>query len=312
MAPSRPLGTTGLRVDPLCLGGNVLGWTLDGDDAFAVLDRYAERPGAWIDTAASYSSWVDGHEGGESEALLGRWLRRRGGARGVVVATKCGWDDGLGREQVQRSAHASLARLGVERIDLLYAHREDPHTPLAETLAAFDALVREGVVAHVGLSNHAPARVREALATADAHGLTRPAVLQPPLSLVAREAFAGELPALAAGEGLGVAPYAALAAGFLTGKYRRDAAGRVVGGDSARAGTVAARFGGEAAWAALERLRAVAAERGAEPAAVAVAWVLAQPAVTSAIASATSLAQLETLLAATELELTPDELARLG
>jgi aryl-alcohol dehydrogenase-like predicted oxidoreductase len=304
----RPLGTTGLQVSALCFGGNVLGWTLDGDEAFAVLDRYAERPGAFVDTADAYSAWVDGHEGGESERLLARWLSLRGGAHGVVLATKLGWRGGLGRENVLRCAHASLDRLGVDRVDLLYAHKDDPDTPLEETMAAFDALVREGVVGHVGLSNYTPARVRSALEVCDAHGLTRPSVLQPPYSLVAREEFEGELQELSAQEGLGVATYAALAAGFLTGKYTRDGAAP----DTARARSVTQRFGGDGAWAALDGLLAVARERDAEPAAVAVAWVMAQPAVTSAIASATSLAQLDTLLAALDLELTDAELARLG
>ncbi len=304
----RPLGPTGLQVGPLCLGGNVLGWTLDGDEAFAVLDRYAERPGAFIDTADSYSSWVDGHTGGESERLLAQWLSLRGGPRGVVIATKVGWSGGLGREHVLRSTHASLDRLGLERVDLLYAHKDDPDTPLDETLAAFDALVREGRVAHVGLSNYSPARIRLALDTCDAHGLTRPSVVQPPYSLVAREEFEGELQRVCAEEGLGVATYAALAAGFLTGKYQRGGAAP----DSARAQSVASRFGGDEAWAALDTLLAVARERDAEPAAVAVAWVMAQPSVTSAIASATSLTQLDTLLAALDLELSDAELARLS
>jgi len=307
-ATLRPLGPTGLSVHPVCLGGNVFGWTLDGDVAFAVLDRYAQEPGAFVDTADAYSAWVDGHAGGESERLLGRWLALRGGAHGVVLATKCGWRGGLGRENVLRSVHASLDRLGVERIDLLYAHTDDPDTPLEETLATFDALVREGRVGHVGLSNYAPARLREALAACDAHGLTRPAVVQPPYSLVARDAFEGELQQLCVDAGIGTATYAALAAGLLTGKYARGGAAP----DTERAQTVARRYGGDAAWAALDRVLAVAAARGAAPAQVAVAWVLAQPGVTSAIASVTSLAQLETLLAAADLTLGEAELARLG
>ncbi|WP_205697298.1 aldo/keto reductase [Conexibacter sp. SYSU D00693] len=304
----RALGSTGLEVHPLCLGGNVFGWTVDGEQAFDVLDLFADATGGagLVDTADAYSSWVPGHEGGESERLIGAWMRDRGRRGAVLLATKVGWQGGLGADHVRRSAAACLERLGVERVDLLYAHKDDPSTPLEETLRALDAVVRDGGAAHLGLSNYAPGRVREALAICDREGLTRPTVLQPPYSLVARGEFEGELQRLAVEERLGVAPYAALAGGFLTGKYTRGEAHQ-----GARAGAVSRFEDDDAAWATVEALREIATARGVTPAAVAVAWVVAQEGVTAAIASATRTDQLRDLLAGAELELSAGELERL-
>ena len=309
----RRIGNSTIETAPLVFGGNVFGWTVDEATSFSLLDAFVDAGFSAVDTADVYSRWVPGHRGGESETMIGNWIARRGRSDDIVVVTKVGMDmgedrSGLRRDHIMRSVEESLSRLKRDHVDVYMAHRDDPDTPLDETLAAFDALVREGRVAHVGLSNYSPARIRLALDTCDAHGLTRPSVVQPPYSLVARAEFEGELQELCAREGLAVATYAALAAGFLTGKYTRGGPAP----DSARARGVAARFGGEDAWAALEALLAVARERDAEPAAVAVAWVMAQPGVTSAIASATSVAQLDTLLAAADLELTGAELARLS
>jgi aryl-alcohol dehydrogenase-like predicted oxidoreductase len=302
----RALGTTGLQVHPLCLGGNVFGWTMDGEEAFAVLDAYVAAGGNFIDTADAYSAWVEGHEGGESERLLGRWLAERGRPEDLVLATKVGWQRGLAADVVRRSAEASLERLGVEHVEVLYAHKPDPDVPIAETLRAFDALVREGLVGHVGLSNFDAGQLDEALQAVADHGLAPVEVLQPGYSLVARERFEGELQRLAVQRGLAVVPYAALAAGLLTGKYDRDDLGQ-----GARASSVGRFAGDDAAWAAVDAVRDVAAARGVAPAAVAVAWVAAQDGVVAPIASATRTDQLDDLLAGAQLQLDAGELERL-
>ncbi len=302
------LGTTGLDVHPLCLGGNVFGWTADEEASFAVLDAYAAAGGNFIDTADVYSSWVKGHSGGESEAVLGRWMAARGNRDEMVIATKAGMKPdvaGLGATTVRRAAEESLERLQTDRIDLYYAHADDQATPLAETLGAFDALVTEGKVRHLGASNFSAERLTEALSVSEGEGLARYEVLQPQYNLVEREQFEGELQDACRDHDIAVVPYFGLARGFLTGKYRKGGAAV----DSPRAKSAAAFVdGGDEVLAALD---AVAEAHGVPVAAVALAWVAAQEAVVAPIASARSVAQLEALLPIDGLVLGAGELARL-
>ena len=301
---------TDLEVSGICLGGNVFGWTADRDDSFAVLDAYLDAGGNFIDSADSYSSFAPGNSGGESESMLGEWLAARPGARErIVLATKVGKHPefkGLAPENVRAAADASLARLGTDRIDLYYAHADDPEVPLAETLGAFAELIGAGKVRHVAASNYSAPRLAEALRVADAEGLPRYVALQPHYSLVERDDFEGPLQDLAVGEGLAVFPYWGLAKGFLTGKYRP--AGEEV--DSPRAGA-ASKYLDERGIAVLAALDEVAAAHSVEPAAVALAWLRAQPTVLAPIASARNTAQLGPLIAAAELELSAAELERL-
>ena len=304
MIESRALGDSGLATPRLVLGGNVFGWTVSGDEAFRILDRFAEAGGTLIDTADVYSSWVPGHRGGESETLIGEWIRR-GGKCGI--ATKVGFNDGLSASTIEAACDASLRRLGVERIDLYYAHKDDPDTPLEETLGAFDRLVKAGKVAAIGASNYSAERLAEALAVSEAGGLARYTVLQPEYNLIRRDRYEGALQQLCVARGIGVLPYFGLASGFLTGKYRSKADL----GKSVRGGRMDAYLDerGLAMLAALDR---VAAEAGATPAQVALAWLAAQPGVTAPIASATTLDQLEELLGVMHLELTPAQIQMLS
>lgn len=307
----RPLGRTGLQVSPLCLGGNVFGWTADRAASFAILDRFVEGGGNFIDTADAYSRWVPGHVGGESESIIGEWLTQGGRRDRVVIATKVGSDMGQGRKDlspgwIARAVEDSLRRLRIETIDLYQSHWDDPTTPLAETLGAYAKLIAAGKVRAIGASNLDAARLAEALATSDRHGLPRYATMQPHFNLVDRAGYAGALEALCRAEGLGVIPYYALASGFLTGKYRSaaDAAGKARGGG-------AAKYLNPRGLATLDALEGVATAQGATMAQVALAWMMARPGLTAPIASATSTAQVEELLGATRLTLTPAEIAAL-
>ena len=303
----RRLGDSGLTTPRLVLGGNVLGWNLTGEEAFRVLDRFVAAGGTMIDTADVYSKWVPGHAGGESETLLGQWLKRRGRRDDVLIATKVGHDAGLSADHIAAAAEASLRRLGAGHIDLYYAHKDDPATPQEETLRAFDALVRAGKVRAIGASNFSAERLAEALAVSEAEGLASYTVLQPEYNLMARAGFEGPLQLLAIERGIGVLPYFGLASGFLTGKYRSPADF----GKSVRGSRMAAYLD-ERGHRVLAALDAVAAEAKATPAQVALAWLAAQPGVTAPIASATGLAQLEELLGVLTLELGADQIERLG
>jgi aryl-alcohol dehydrogenase-like predicted oxidoreductase len=304
------LGTTGLRTPPLVLGGNVFGWTADRSASFAVLDAFVAGGGRLIDTADVYSRWVPGHHGGESETIIGDWLTARNRRGDVLIATKVGSEmhgsRGLQPARIAAACDASLQRLRTDHIDLYFAHYEDPDTPLEATLEGFDRLVRAGKVRAIGASNHKASRLREALDISAAHGLASYAVLQPEYNLLARDGFEGALQGLCVERGLAAVPYYGLASGFLTGKYRRaeDVAGK------ARAGRLSNHLN-EHGLSVLEALDEVAADAHATPAQVALAWVAAQPAVAAPIASATSVDQLEELLGAMRLTLTPDQLARL-
>ena len=298
---------------PLCIGGNALGWGADEEASAAVLDAYVAAGGNAIDSANIYSWWVPGNRGGESEAIIGRWLHGRADRDDLVIATKVGMAGGPGqpkgltREIVLRGAEESLRRLGMDRIDLYYAHEDDPETPLEETLGAFDELVRQGLVRAIAASNYPADRLAEALRLSEERGLARFEALQPPYNLVDREGYEGELQELCLAEGLGVATYYSLARGFLSGKYRPD---RPLP-ESPRAAGVARDFMNERGLAVLETLDRVADGHGASPAQVALAWVVAQPGVTCAIASATTPDQARELMGSVELELSDDELAAL-
>ena len=311
MSP-RPLGRSGLQVSPLCLGGNVFGWTVDEKTSFALLDAWLEAGFNFIDTADVYSRWAPGHQGGESEAVIGRWLRQGGRRDKVVIATKVGFDmgegrTGLGAARIRQAVEESLRRLQVDCIDLYQAHQDDPGTPLEETLDAFAGLVREGKVRAIGASNYSAARFAEALSTSSRLGLPRFESLQPLYNLYDRAAFEKELQPLCIGEGVGVISYYALAAGFLSGKYRRpeDA------GKSARGVNTVRKYLNERGLKILAALDEAAARTGQPAARIAVAWVMAQPGVTAPIASASSLEQLQELVAAAQLRLDGETLALL-
>jgi aryl-alcohol dehydrogenase (NADP+) len=298
------LGRTTLDVFPICLGGNVFGWTADEAQSHAVLDAYAAAGGNFVDTANSY-----GGEHGRSEAIIGRWLADRSAPEPIVLATKVGGGRGefrnLGAETIEHEAHASLERLQTDHIDLYYAHFDDAETPLEESLRAFDALVKEGAVRHLGASNYAPDRLVAALEFQRAHGLAEFTVLQPHYNLVERD-FERTVLAVALEWDLAVVPYFALAQGFLTGKYRPGGADV----DSVRAEDARVYLDGGAA--VLGALDHVAAAHTTTPAAVAVAWLLAQPRVAAPIASARTAQQLEQILPAATLELAPAEVDRLS
>ncbi len=310
-ASRRRLGQTDLSVYPLNLGGNVFGWTADRAASFAVLDAYRAAGGNFVDTADVYSAWAPGHHGGESEELLGAWLRDRRCRSEMIVATKVGAGGpglgaGLSPDQIRRGCDASLQRLGLDHIDLYYAHRDDAGTPLPETLAAFDGLVRAGKVRWIGASNYTAPRLAEALATSRRNGLAAYTVVQPEYNLVARESLEGALAELCQREGLGVCTYYALASGFLSGKYAPGATST-----SPRAARVKTYLADPRAVATLVSVRKVAARRSATAAQVAIAWQLHRPFVTAPIASATSVAQVQELLGALTVRLDAEDLAAL-
>jgi aryl-alcohol dehydrogenase-like predicted oxidoreductase len=300
----RELGSTGLQVFPLCLGGNVFGWTADEEASFAVLDAYVAAGGNFIDTANGYSRWVPGHDGGESERVIGRWLAARGNRDDVIIATKLGSDGGLGRENVRARAEESLERLQTDHVDIMYAHYDDPDTAPEESLGALDELVKEGKALHLAASNFTAERLDEAIATSEREGLAAYEVLQPHYNLLER-AYEGDLAAVAERRGLATAPYFSLAKGFLTGKYRP---GHKV--DSPRAAQVG-DYESDRGWAVLDAVEEVAASHDVPPAAVALAWLAAQPTVVSPIASARNTEQLSQLLPFVGLHLAEEELQRL-
>ncbi len=307
----RRLGSTDLRIAPLVLGGNVFGWTADRVASFAVLDAFVAGGGTMIDTADVYSAWVDGHQGGESETMIGEWLKASGKRDQVLLATKVGMLPGEGGEKlaparIAAAAEASLKRLGTDRIDLYYAHQDDDSVPQDEVLTAFGKLVDSGKVRVIGASNFHAARLKSAVDVAKADGLPRYHVLQPEYNLVSRHKFEGELQDYCVSENIGVLPYYGLASGFLTGKYRTldDFAQSVRGG---RMADVLAGPGKPV----LAAMDAVAEETGATLAQIALAWLIAQPGVTAPVASATSATQLDELLPAMTLSLSDAQLGSL-
>ena len=305
----RRVGETELSVFPICLGGNVFGWTANERESFAVLDRYADAGGNFVDTADTYSAWVPGHSGGESETIVGNWMASRGNRDRMVIATKVGMKPdlkGLSPKTIRAAVEASLARLRVDRIDLYYAHVDDAATPLGDTLCTFTSLVNEGKVRHIAASNYTAPRLAEALATSDRERLARYVAIQPHYNLVHRGDYEGPLLDLCAREKLGCLPYFSLAKGFLTGKYR---AGAKV--DSARA-TAASAYLDARGMKLLAVLDEVAAAHETTVAAVSLAWLLAQPTITAPIASARTVEQLVDLLPAAALTLAAGEVARLS
>jgi len=305
----RPLGSSGLEVAPIALGGNVFDWTADEAASFAVLDAFVDAGGTMIDTADVYSAWVPGHKGGESEALIGRWLKRDPAKRGkLVIATKVGFMAGLKPETIAPACDASLNRLGLDRIDLYYQHKDDESVPLADSLGAFDELRRAGKIHAIGLSNFTAPRVEEALAVSIEQGFDQPAALQNWYNLVEREKFEGELQSVAMKHGLAVCSYYSLANGFLTGKYRsKDDLTK-----SPRGLRNIEYLESERGRKVLAAVEDVSAETGAAMATVALAWLKAQPGITAAIASATNVRQAEELVAALRLDLTPGQIAQLS
>jgi aryl-alcohol dehydrogenase-like predicted oxidoreductase len=306
------LGKSDLEVPVLCLGGNVFGWTLPEADSFRQLDAALEAGLNFIDTADVYSRWAPGHVGGESETILGKWLAKGGKRSNVIVATKLGLDMGDGKEglkpdYIEQAVEASLRRLQTDYIDLYQAHKDDEKTPLEETLSAFDKLVRQGKVRHIGASNYSAARLAKALHASKENGLVSYISLQPLYNLVSREQFETELLPVVKEHTLGVIPYYSLAAGFLTGKYRskQDADGK------ARGGSVS-KFLNDWGFNVLHALDEVAAEHHSTPGRVALAWLMVQPGVTAPIASATSEKHLKDLVEATKLKLDHASLEKLN
>ena len=300
----RRLGNSELEVAPLAFGGNVFGWTVDERTSFELLDAFVGAGFNLIDTADAYSAWAPGNTGGESETIIGKWLKRGGRRREeVIIATKVGWEmrgeKGLSKAYILRSAEDSLRRLQTDYIDLYQSHKDDPETPVEETLEAYAELIRQGKVRVIGASNFSADRLRESLVASEQRGLPRYESLQPLYNLYDRAAFEAELEPLCVEKNVGVISYYALASGFLSGKYRsEDDLGK-----SARGGGIGKKYLNERGFRILKALDEVSERQGTTPARVALAWLIARPSVTAPIASATSLEQLNDLLEATRLEL---------
>jgi aryl-alcohol dehydrogenase-like predicted oxidoreductase len=309
--PTRQLGATGIQVSPLCLGGNVFGWTADEATSFTVLDAFVDAGLNFVDTADVYSIWVPGHPGGESESVIGAWFAHSGKRDKVILATKLGKEmggdkKGLSKAYMFQAVEDSLRRLRTDHIDLYQSHADDPDTPLEETLEAYSELIRQGKVRAIGASNYSAARLEEALQTSAKHGLPRYECLQPQYNLCERAAYEAELEPVCRRAGIGVIPYFSLAMGFLTGKYRSEADL----GKSPRGGGVK-KYLNERGFAILHALDEIAAGLHATPAQVALAWLMARPGITAPIASATNLTQFKDLLAATTLALDAPAIAAL-
>ena len=308
----RRLGATDLHIAPLVLGGNVFGWTADEATSFAILDAFVAGGGTMIDTADVYSAWVPGHKGGESEAVIGAWLRRSGKRDQVQIATKVGMLPGEGGDKlaparIAAACDASLKRLGVDTIDLYFAHQDDDTVAQEDALAAFAKLIEAGKVRALGASNFHAARLKSANDLARKHSLPHYHVLQPEYNLVSRHKFEGELQNYCVEHNIGVVPYYGIASGYLTGKYRTAADF----GKSVRGGRMQAFMDGSGP-AVLAAMDTIAEESGATLAQIALAWLAAQPAVTAPIASATSVAQVEELLRSMTLALSDEQLERLA
>lgn len=300
-------GLGGIR---LCLGGNVFGWTLDRDGSFAILDAFYEAGGRMIDSAEGYSSWIPGNKGGESEAIIGEWMERRGVRKDMLIATKTGMGGtpyALKPEKVAAAFAGSLERLRTDYVDLYYAHRDDRTTPLDEVVAGYDELVRAGKARELGASNYTAERLGAVTKLADRMGMTPFTVLQPQYNLVSRDEYQGPLQQLCLARGIAVLPYYGLAAGFLSGKFRK--AKDWAGSSRAHALSRSAESGG---FAVLEEMDKIAAETGATLPQIALAWLNTQPGIAAPIVSATKTEQLADLLGAATLTLDESQVKRLS
>jgi aryl-alcohol dehydrogenase-like predicted oxidoreductase len=299
----RKLGNSGLEVTPLAFGGNVFGWTVDESTSFKLLDAFVASGFNLIDTADVYSKWVPGNKGGESETIMGKWLKRSGNREKVIIATKVGMEmgankKGLSKSYILRAVEDSLQRLQTDYIDLYQSHADDPHTPLEETLEAYAQLIKQGKVKAIGASNYSAERLSQALKVSEQHGYPSYQSLQPLYNLYDRSEYETKLESLCQERGLGVISYFSLASGFLTGKYRSE-------NDlskSARAQFVK-KYLNDRGFRILKALDQVAKQHNSTPASVSLAWLIARPSITAPIASATSLEQLNELIEATKLEL---------
>src|SRR6202522_956538 len=300
---TRKLGESGLNVSPVCLGGNVFGWTADEPTSFAILDEFVEAGFNFVDTADVYSRWAPGHKGGESETVLGHWFKRSGHRKKVILATKVGVElapdkKGLSKAYILRAVEDSLQRLQTDYIDLYQSHIDDATVPLEETLGAYDQLIKQGKVRAIGASNYKGERLAEALAVSKQHSLPRYECLQPHYNLYERAAYEQDLEPLCLKEGIGVIPNFALASGFLTAKYRSES-------DLAQGprGQMVKKYLDERGFRILAALDQVAAKLHSTPGKVAIAWLIARPSITAPIASATSVEQLNDLVDAANLKL---------
>ena len=310
----RRLGRTGLKVSALCLGTMQFGWTADEAAGFAVMDAFAQAGGNFIDTADVYSRWVEGNPGGVSEEIIGRWMQARGNRRAVVLATKVRgrmWDgpngEGLSRSHIMQACDDSLRRLQTDYIDLYQTHFFDAETLIEETMDALNDLVRAGKVRYIGCSNYPAWRLALALGAADLRQIARYDSIQPHYNMAHRDEYERELRDLCVDQGVGAIPYSPLAGGFLTGKYRRDAPAPA----SQRADGIKQRYFNEGGWATIDALTSVAHALGAEPASVALAWLLRQPSVVAPIIGANTPEQLAASLAAVDLELNSEQVKQL-
>ncbi|KAA5972951.1 aldo/keto reductase [Pantoea sp. M_9] len=310
---TRQLGDSGITVPRLTFGGNVFGWTVDEKTSFSLLDALVENGLFFIDTADVYSRWVPGNQGGESETIIGKWLKQSGKRDRIVLATKVGMElspekTGLKPAYIRQAIEDSLRRLQTDVIDLYQAHRDDEQTPLADTLKAFDSLIKEGKVRAIGASNYSAARLQEALDVSSKEGLARYETLQPEYNLYDREGYENGLEQVAVKNGLGVINYYSLASGFLSGKYKKpqDA------GKSPRGQAIVEKYLNERGSRIIEALEDIAASHDASATQVALAWQIARPSITAPIVSATSLAQLDELVKATQLELSKQEIEELA
>lgn len=308
----RKLGKTGLEVSPLMLGGNVFGWTIDEPTSFKILDAYAGAGFNFIDTADIYSTWAAGNKGGESEAIIGKWFKRSGRRKSVMIATKVGLEmgpdkKGLSRAYILRAIEDSLRRLQTDTIDLYQSHTDDAAAPLEETLEAYAQLIKQGKVRFIGASNYNAGRLAEALNTSKHHGLPGYQTLQPLYNLCERAGYEGKLESVCLEHGLGVIPYYSLASGFLTGKCRNESDLS----KSAR-GRGIKKYLNERGFGILRALDEVAKQHHSTPAKISLAWLLARPSITAPIASATKLEQLNDLIDATRLKLAPSSLELLN
>lgn len=311
---TRRMGRTGLNVTPICFGGNVLGWTTDRARSFDVLDTFVAGGGNFIDTADVYSRWAPGHVGGESEVILGDWMQERGNRHSLIVATKVGMrmgdgpnDEGLSRLRIVKCVEDSLRRLKTDYIDLYQSHADDLNTPLDETLRAYEDLIRAGKVRYIGASNFSAWRLTKALWTSERINVSRYECVQPRYNLVMRADYERELEPMCISEGVGVITYSSLASGFFSGKYR---AGQALP-NTPRAGGVQHNYMNERGFAILAEVERIAQELNTTPGQVALAWIMARPGITAAIASGTTRAQVQDLTASATLVLPADAIKRL-